>query len=132
MSKLTIKKMPVVAPRGIHSARFVGAETVDKNVTGESCNALVVTVELFDTKDNFGKPYRVSDSYNLKGRGAAAFSEDYASWSGVTLTPEELDDFDADSLLLNKLAKVQIDHRKVGKEFVPVIAKYLQLPPSKE
>jgi hypothetical protein len=132
MSKLLIKKMPVVAPRGIHSARFVGAEIVTQNNAGKSCNLLVPTLELFETKDGAGNPFKISDTYNLGGRGAAAFSEDYASWSGIALTPEELNDFDTDSLLLNKLVKVEIGHRKDGKELVPVIVQYLPHLPATE
>ena len=124
MGKIIIRRMPVVAPRGLHSARFVGAENVTKTEIGESCNRLVVTVELSNTKDNSQKPFKVSKSYNLDGRGATAFSEDYTAWSGVTLTPEELDGFDPDSLLLNKLAKVEITHRADVKELIPVFAAF--------
>lgn len=132
MNKIVIKRMPVVAPRGIHLARFIGAEPVTQTASGDPCNLLVTTLELFETKDNTGKPFQVFETYNLDGRGATAFSQDYTSWAGAALTPEELNDFDTDSLLLNKLVKVEITHRKEGKELVPVIANYLPHMPVTE
>lgn len=125
MPILKLKSMPDVPERRVHTARFVGAESVNRNDKGEACNHLVVTVELLDANDSAGKPFRVSKIYNLDGRGVNAFSEDYTSWSGITLTPEQLDKFDTDDLLLFKDADVEIGYRKEGKDLVPVISKFL-------
>jgi hypothetical protein len=132
MAKITIKKMPLVAPRGVHPIRFVGAETETKTSTGEQCNNLVVTIELLGTKDGIGKPFQLTDRYNLNGRGPTAFTDDYRAWSNVHLTREQLDDFDADTLLVNKTAKAEVYHRKDGKNLIPAVAKYLPAEPVTE
>jgi hypothetical protein len=122
-NKLILRKLPTVAPRG--KQKGVYAEVIvntGKNKLGQPYNDLIVAADL-EQKDPLGKPYRIEKKYNLEGRarGLAAFQADFESAQGRSLTDEELDAFDPDTLLKGKPVIVEIKHRKEGKKIVAYI-----------
>lgn len=130
MSKIQIKKMAKVAPKGQNRGTFkqIVQETgTDK--LGKEFNKMKVPVTL-EAKDAEGNPYLVEKTYNLLGRGAQEFQTDFFSWSGRLLTDEELASFDCDTEMTGKPVIVELSHRKVGKnKLVPEIEKFLPVQP---
>ena len=131
-SIIQLRKMPDVAPRGQQSGFFSAIQAESgKDALGQDCNYLKVVVDLA-TKDAKGQSYRVEKKYNLSGRGVTAFQDDYKSWSGLSLTDEELDSFNSDVLMKDKPVTVEIKHRKEGKKLIPAIENFLPAPQAVE
>jgi hypothetical protein len=113
--------MPAVAPRGHNRGVF----TQIKNETGtdklgHEYNRLMVTVGL-EAKNPEGQPYRVTKTYNLLGRGARKFQEDFFSWTGRRLTDEQLNSFDEKGEMEGKAVVVDISYRQQGSKLVEEI-----------
>jgi len=121
---ITLKKMPIVAPRGIHNSRIKSINLVTQTPDGEACNRLVTEVELIDTEAADQRPFVVSKIYNLDGNGATLFAGDYRMWSGIRLSPEQLDSFNTEDAI-DKPLRVKVDHRRAGKELIPIIVSWM-------
>lgn len=121
---ITLKKMPLVAARGTHKSRIVGINQVTKTPDDEPCNLLVADVELVETIGANERPFVISKAYNLDGHGASSFAADYRAWSGVKLTPEQLNSFNTEEAI-NKPFRVKVDHRRAGKELIPIIVSWM-------
>jgi hypothetical protein len=120
-----LRKMPIVAPRGEQRGQFISVVCGDLEILKDDKKRQLVTVFVqLEATDKNKNPFVVTKVYNVKGRGDTAFEDDYKSWSGEELTPEQMDDFDP-SIIVGKPVVVQITHRKEGKELVPVIEKFL-------
>lgn len=127
--KITLKKMPAVAPRGQNRGVFTDLKVeAGKDDLGKDYNRLTVIVTL-EAKDPDGKAYQVEKTYNLLGRGVREFQADFLSWSGRLLTDEELAAFDAETAMKAKWVIVELSHRKEGKnKLVTDIDKFLPVP----
>ena len=126
MTKIILKPAPVIAPRGNQAGVFFDiTQTINTDATGvKTINDLHAVVQL-EAPDPSGKNYQVKKTYNLLGRGFAAFSKDFESWMGRPLTQDEIEGFDPDALIKGKRVVCAIAHRKDGKEIVPVIKAFL-------
>ncbi len=124
---IQLRKMPAVPPRGLNLGRFLEIkEEPGKNSSGEEIRNLKVLVEL-EAKNPQGQPYQLAKTYNLSGRGLAAFQKDIRSWYGRSLTDAELDGFDPGPVT-NQPVMVQTDYRKDGKELISIIKAFLAVP----
>lgn len=126
MNKIILKPAPAIAPRGNQPGVFfaIKQDIATDAVGNQIQNDLGVIVQL-EAGDAAGKPHQVQKKYNLLGRGFAAFAKDFESWKGRPLTLEETEGFDADVLLKGERVVCTINHRKDGKEAVPVIKAFL-------
>ena len=110
----TIKTRPIIAPKGLQQATWGGVV----NEVGNGVNRLVATVEL-EATDPQAKHFTLTEAYSLlpNARGAKAFLQDYNSWTGAGLTEDDLyESFDG-TKDVGKALVVEVDHRKVGKEW---------------
>jgi len=118
------KARPELAPKGLINGTFVMAAHESGGEPGKEFSRLVVTVEL-ETKDGNNQPFRVTKAYNLLGRGVSAFVQDFQAWSGLELTDDDLySEFDAQKLITGKPVIVNVEHRKVGKDWEAYIAAF--------
>ena len=125
-NKIILKRAPAIASRGKQSGVFFDITQTNKvDATGvEISNDLNVIVKL-DAKDPSGKHYQVTKTYNILGRGFAAFSKDFESWKSRPLTEDEIEGFDPDVLIKGRKVVCAIEHRKDGKDTVAVIKAFL-------
>ena len=129
MTKITLKKMPTVAPKGQNRGVCTDFKVeAGKDDLGKDYNRFTTIVTL-EAKDPEGKAYQVEKTYNLLGRGVREFQADFLSWTGRLLTDEELAAFDAEAAMKGKPVIVELSHRKDGKnKLVADIEKFLPVP----
>ena len=102
-------KTDYTAPAGTHIARcykmiHVGTRSYEYNGDPKTKNSIWFYFELptemrtFD-KDKGEQPLSINIEYNLTFYEAAKLFQHVNSWRGKTLTPQEIDDFEIDSLI---------------------------------
>lgn len=111
-----LRKMPSIAPKGLKAGCFTHTEIIKgEKCAVDSMGMLQVSIQL-EALDEQGSPFVVKKGYNLDGRGVNALSQDIQKWRGEELTAEELNSFDADTLIIGKPVTVKIGHRGEGKK----------------
>ena len=116
-----LEMAPSIAPLGENSGRFIRPEMFERRINDtEKRTILKVSVQL-DVQDDDGKPFVLSREYNLSGHGLTAFKEDIKAWRGTPLSREELKEFNATRILINKPVVVVVAHREVGKKSLAYI-----------
>ena len=118
------KKRPLIAPKGLQKGVFILAENQSG---GEGDNAFSVLHTQVEVADAQGHRHVVAKDYNImqSGRGINAFLQDYNEWSGAGLTEDDLyNEFDMDTVVKGKPVVVEIDHRKVGKDWEAFIGAF--------
>ena len=102
-------KTDYLAPSGTHIARcykmiHVGTRSYEYNGDPKTKNSIWFYFELptemrtFD-KENGEQPLSINIEYNLTFYEAAKLFQHVNTWRGKTLTPQEIDDFEIDSLI---------------------------------
>lgn len=126
--KLQIRKIQSVAPEGPLRLRYISAAVTNKkNTKGIEYPELMTTLRSVDVFDRQGNPYEFRNKYNLEGHGPKDFEQDYLDAFGRSLTPEELEEFDTDALLIGKDVIGHSVRRKEGKHFIAEIEKFEQV-----
>ncbi len=118
-SVFAFKSRPEIAPKGFQEATYVSAinETPEN---GDAFNRVVKSVKL-DAPNSKGNHWVLVKTYNLLGRGAAAFVEDYNAWSGADLTEDDLYGSFNGEKDKGKAMVVEVEHRKFGTEWAAYI-----------
>jgi len=125
-SVFAFKTRAVMAPKGVVSGTFVVAVNESGGGGDNEFNRFRIAVQL-DAADRKGQPFTVEKTYNLlpNGRGINSFVQDFNAWSSSKLTEDDLyQEFDAQKLITGKPVVVNVEHRKVGKEWEAYIAAF--------
>jgi hypothetical protein len=110
-----LKKRAEIAPKDLQKATFISAVN-EIPERGEDFNRVVKTVKL-EAQDSKGNAFVLTKTYNLLGRGTAAFLDDYNAWSEAGLTEDDLyGNFDGLKDQGTPLV-VEVGHRKIGTEW---------------
>ena len=118
----TFKTRPEIAPKDLQKATYFGAVNETPDV-GDAFNRIVMTAKL-EALDSKGNPFVLTKTYNLLGRGAAAFVEDYNAWSGTGLAEDDFfGNFDGEKDKGKSLV-VEVGHRKIGNEWEAFIKSF--------
>jgi hypothetical protein len=114
-TQFAFKNRPEIAPKGWQSGNLIGVVN-EVPEFGEDFNRAIKSVKL-EATDVRGEHFVLSKTYNLHGRGAAAFLEDYNAWAETKMTDDDLhESFDGEKDAGKPLV-VEVGHRKVGKDW---------------
>ena len=119
-----LKELPDVARVGIQTGTFISCRLMQREKAEVKYKALCLMIEL-EGPSSTSRRYTVEKVYNLDKRGGSAFIRDYETWSGSTLTADQLAKFVPANLVLNKTARVNVAHNKVGSKITAVISEFL-------
>jgi hypothetical protein len=104
---ITIKAKFVAPTAGEQTAKIVSLAPVTKDSKGATVNDLVITVELDNSKDAAGAPFRLQKVYDLNLKGVGIFKKDVRGITGKALSDAELASFD-ENVLVGKTVKVNV------------------------